>query len=155
VSAESARLRYLADAVSTATPAQRIVMLYDRLSLDIERAATAVEDEHDLAGHVGHTRHAQQIIAELRASLDMNIWAGAEDLAGLYGYLLRELINAHAEPDAAQLRSLGTIVTGLRESWFAAAEQLNMATTAPLNSSTASTAPSSARVPATSGAWVG
>jgi flagellar protein FliS len=162
VSAESARLRYLTNAVSTASPAQRIVMLYDRLTLDITRAAAAAEDETDLAGHVGHTRHAQQIVAELRASLDLNIWDGADNLAGLYGYLLRELINAHAQPDPAALRALGEIVTDLRASWFAASEQLNVAATLPslpiaaVAAAAADAAPvSPERVPATSGAWVG
>ena len=39
--AADARARYLADAVATATPAKRIVLLYDRLWLDIQRAQAA------------------------------------------------------------------------------------------------------------------
>jgi phosphoenolpyruvate synthase/pyruvate phosphate dikinase len=38
MSAASLRARYLGDAVATASPQQVLVMLYDRLALDLERA---------------------------------------------------------------------------------------------------------------------
>ncbi len=87
MSAQAARLRYLTDKVSTATPAQLIVMLYDRLGVDIERAASA-QVEGDLAGVSAALLHAQQIVSELRASLDTSAWSGAENLASLYQYML-------------------------------------------------------------------
>jgi flagellar protein FliS len=143
------RLRYLADSVATATPAQRVVMLYDRLSLDIERAATAAETAASVdAGaapttdHVSHVRHAQQIVAELMSSLDVTVWSGAHDLASIYGYLIIEFIAAHRRPDAARLRATGVIVADLRSAWFTAAQKLAQAGT-PAD-----------RVPVTSGAWV-
>ncbi len=139
MSTDPARLRYLADAVATATPAQRIVMLYDRLGLDIERAA-AVAGVPFAPGT--HLRHAQRIVAELMTSLDTSAWSGAEDLASLYGYLLRELISANAEPDAIRLRAAGRIVADLRSSWFAAGQEL------------AETAAPAPRVAVVSGAWV-
>ncbi len=38
MSAAALRARYLGDAVATASPQQLLVMLYDRLALDLERA---------------------------------------------------------------------------------------------------------------------
>jgi flagellar secretion chaperone FliS len=120
VSTDAGRLRYLANAVSTATPAQRIVMLYDRLGLDIERAASV-----EMGGEASpHVRHAQQIVAELLSSLDSSVWAGADDLAAIYGYLLTELIGCNTEPDPERLRSVGAIVADLRSSWHEAGQQI-------------------------------
>jgi flagellar protein FliS len=121
VTTNPARLRYLADAISTATPAQRIVMLYDRLTLDIERAAVAADEGVTSP----HARHAQQIVAELLSSLDGSTWSGAPDLAGIYGFVLSELIGASSAPNAARLRAAGKIVAELRTSWFEAGQKLN------------------------------
>lgn len=120
--ADAARARYLADAVATATPAKRIVLLYDRLWLDIQRGLAA-QDCADPAGR-DHLQHAQQIVAELLGSLDPTAWAGAENLASLYGYLLRELIAELIEPRAGRLANITRIVSDLRASWQQAEEKL-------------------------------
>jgi len=122
VPADPARARYLADAVATATPARRIVLLYDRLWLDVQRAQAA-QDCGDLAAR-DHLQHAQQIIAELLGSLDVTTWPGAADLASLYSYLLRELIGEVIEPRPGRLASVTRIVSSLRETWQQAEAQL-------------------------------
>ncbi|HEX4728257.1 MAG TPA: flagellar protein FliS, partial [Jatrophihabitans sp.] len=65
--AADARARYLADAVATATPAKRIVLLYDRLWLDIQRAQAGLDSADPTARD--HLQHAQRIVAELLGSL--------------------------------------------------------------------------------------
>ncbi|HST48201.1 flagellar export chaperone FliS [Jatrophihabitans sp.] len=120
--ADPARARYLADAVATATPARRIVLLYDRLWLDIQRAQAA-QDCGDLTAR-DHLQHAQQILAELLGSLDVTAWTGAADLASLYSYLLRELIGEVIEPRPGRLATVTRIVSTLRESWQQAEAQL-------------------------------
>jgi flagellar protein FliS len=122
VPADTARARYLADAVATATPARRIVLLYDRLWLDIQRAQAA-QDCGDAAAR-DHLQHAQQIVAELLGSLDVAAWSGAADLASLYSYLLRELISEVIEPRPGRLAAVTRIVTDLRTSWQQAEAQL-------------------------------
>jgi flagellar protein FliS len=123
--AADARARYLADAVATATPAKRIVLLYDRLWLDIQRAQAA-PDPTASAGPTGrdHLQHAQQILSELLGSLDTSAWTGAADLAALYGFLLRELIGEGLEPQPGRLAAVSRIVADLRSSWQQAEEQL-------------------------------
>jgi flagellar protein FliS len=111
-----AQLRYLADAVSTASPVQLLVMLYDRLVLDIRRAADAQDSGENIVA-TEHIRHAQQIIAELMSSLRTEAWEGADDLASLYTFTLQELISVNLNPDPSRLRKVETIVTGLRDSW--------------------------------------
>jgi flagellar protein FliS len=125
--AADARARYLADAVATATPAKRIVLLYDRLWLDIQRAQAA-QDCADPAAR-DHLQHAQRIVAELLGSLDTAAWAGAADLAGLYGFLLQQLLNESMESQPGRLATVSRIVADLRSSWQQAEEQLADPTT--------------------------
>jgi flagellar secretion chaperone FliS len=154
VTTDAGRLRYLADAVSTATPAQRIVMLYDRLGLDIERAASS-ETGPTAAPHV---LHAQQIVAELMSSLDGSVWRGADSLAAIYGFLLRELGANITAPQPTRLRALGAIVAELRMTWFEAGQQLaNGVAPTPTKSGSKSksASKSTSQSPPTVGAWVG
>ncbi|MGI8666928.1 MAG: flagellar export chaperone FliS [Jatrophihabitans sp.] len=120
--ADAARARYLADAVATATPAKRIVLLYDRLWLDIQRGQAALDCADPAARD--HLQHAQQIVAELLGSLDGSAWTGAADLASLYSYLLRELIAEAVLPRPGRLAGITRMVADLRSSWQQAEEAL-------------------------------
>jgi flagellar protein FliS len=123
VSTQLARQRYLADRVHTATPAQLIVMLYDRLAVDIQRAITAQLDG-DPAAASAPLLHAQQIVTELHSSLDPSAWSGGDDLAALYRYVLFALMHARSTPDPDALQALAKIVSDLGSSWRAAAAEL-------------------------------
>ena len=105
------RQRFLQDRVLTATPAQRVVMLYDRLALDLARGRT----EPAAAGE--HLSHAGRIVAELLGSLDPTAGGPAANLAALYGYLLRTILQAQLSADLAGLPALESMVSALRESW--------------------------------------
>lgn len=109
---DEARARYLRDKVLTATPAQRVVLLYDRLGLDLTLADGA-ENDHSARQHVSH---AMQIVAELRASLDVTAGGPAENLAAIYGYLLRALLGAQAG-DNGRLAEARRMVGSLRDAW--------------------------------------
>jgi flagellar protein FliS len=123
--AADARARYLADAVATATPAKRIVLLYDRLWLDIQRAQAAFDSgaSAEPSGR-DHLQHAQQIVAELLGSLNTEAWTGAADLAALYGFLLQQLLNEAMQPQPGRLATVSRIVADLRSSWQQAEERL-------------------------------
>jgi flagellar protein FliS len=114
------RARYVADAVSTASPARLLVMLYDKLALDLGQSEDAFR-----AGDAVHGRdraaHAQEIVFELMSALEADAWEGGPKLASLYSFLVAELTKAivGADPDViAQCREL---VAPLREAWHAAA----------------------------------
>jgi flagellar protein FliS len=114
------RDRYLTDSVTTASPAKLLVMLYDRLLLDLVRAGTAL-DEGDRQAGSGHLLHAQEIVIELRTSLRLDGWDGAVDLAKIYGFLLGELIGANIQADAAKVADCRSIVEPLVTAWREAA----------------------------------
>jgi flagellar secretion chaperone FliS len=132
---DEVRARYLRDRVLTATPAQRVVMLYDRLGLDLNLAEAAADtDAHTTATHLAH---ALEIVAELHASLDLDAGGPAANLSSIYTYLLGELLAVRGG-EVHRLPALRTIVTTLADAWSGAAEQLAGQTAA-----------------APAGAWVG
>jgi flagellar protein FliS len=124
--ADAARLRYLADAVATASPARRVVLLYDRLWLDLERAGPAMSGNDPIAAG-NELLHAQQILAELLGSLDPSGWSGAANLADLYAYLLGELSAVIGDHDRPRLEHAARIVSDLRSTWQQAELQLQAA----------------------------
>jgi len=123
MSTASLRARYLGDRVATASPQQLLVMLYDRLALDLERGEDAlVRGDRDAARE--QLQHAQEIVLELRASLDVDIWDGGPRLAALYGWLVTELIQANVKGDLRRVRDCRKVVEPLRDAWREAAASL-------------------------------
>jgi flagellar protein FliS len=114
------RARYLADSVSTASPARLLVMLYDRLVLDLGQAEEALRAGDRETG-AARLEHAQDIVMELHSSLDQSVWDGAAGLAGLYGFLISELIRANVRADADLAASCRALVEPLRDAWRQAA----------------------------------
>jgi flagellar protein FliS len=112
--------RYGDDAVSTASPQRLLVLLYDRLSLDLRRAHQA---QVDGAREVAHSNlgHAQEIVAELLSSLDTTVWDGARDLSRLYTWLMTQLTKANVRMDASITADCLRVVEPLREAWTVAA----------------------------------
>ena len=123
MSTASLRARYLGDSIATASPQQLLVMLYDRLALDLERAEAALE-AGDKPGAGPLLQHAQEIVIELRASLKVELWDGAPRLAALYDWLLTELIQANIRGDLRRVGDCRRIVEPLREAWRGAAASL-------------------------------
>jgi flagellar secretion chaperone FliS len=114
------RDRYLQDSVSTASPGKLLVMLYDRLVLDLLQGEEALRGgERELAND--KINHAQEIILELRTTLDVDAWSGGAGLAALYGFLLTELIQGNVKRDADRVAACRGIIEPLRDSWREAA----------------------------------
>lgn len=114
------RDRYLQDSISTASPGKLLIMLYDRLVLDLGQGEEALRNNQREVAHDKLT-HAQEIIIELRVSLDVEAWAGAPGLANLYGFLLTELIGANIARDADRVAACRGLVEPLRDAWREAA----------------------------------
>ncbi len=128
-SLDRAKQQYLAQQVASASPERLLVLLYDRLLVDVDRAAAA-QDAGDWNGAGGHLTHAQRIVAELSATLT-DAWDGAADLRGLYTYLTGRLISANISRDRAATAECRDIVAPLREAWHLAAQQTAAAAGSP------------------------
>jgi len=118
-SVRSARDAYRRDAVQTATPAQRLVMLFDRLVLDLRRAQEALEG--GVLRAAPHISHAQEILVELMSSLRTDAWDGAEQLLGLYAWANARLTDVRLSGDAAGIAPVIELVEPLRDAWRDAA----------------------------------
>jgi flagellar protein FliS len=124
------RQRYVADSVTTASPARLVVMLYDRLLLDLHRAETALRDGRRRDAEEP-LRHAQEIVLELRTSLDIEVWDGAAGLASLYTWVFSELVQAVVGGDAERVLACRSAVAPLRQAWVEAAVDLVATADAP------------------------
>jgi flagellar protein FliS len=114
------RAAYMDASVATASPARLLVMLYERLVLDVRMALQAQQKgDHQEAHH--QLVHAQDIILELRASLDVDAWEGGPGLASIYDFLHVQLIRANIKRDAATTESCLLLVEDLCATWRQAA----------------------------------
>lgn len=118
----AARAAYLDASVATASPAKLLVMLYERLVLDVRRGLEA-QQAGDLAESHNQLVHAQEIVIELRSSLRTEVWDGGPALASIYDFLHTQLIKANIAKDPAITQSCLTMVTDLCDSWRDAALQ--------------------------------
>jgi flagellar protein FliS len=122
------RAAYLESTVATASPARLLLLLLERLELDAQRAHGAQLAEDFESAH-RHLLHAQEIVLELSSTLDAAAFAGGAELAGLYGWLHRELVRANVTRDPTVTASCMPIITDLARMWRDAAAQ-SMATVA-------------------------
>jgi len=120
MTASHLRDRYLQDSINTASPGKLLLMLYDRLVLDLMKGEEALRGDDREQAHERIT-HAQEIVLELRTSLDVEAWSGAPALANLYGWMLTELIGANIAKDADRVAACRALVEPLRDAWREAA----------------------------------
>jgi flagellar protein FliS len=120
MTAPNLRDRYLQDSITTASPGRLLIMLYDRLVLDLMKGEEALRAGEREMAHERIT-HAQEIILELRTTLDLEAWSGAPGLASLYGFLLTELIGANIARDADRVAACRSLIEPLRDAWREAA----------------------------------
>lgn len=114
------RAAYQNAAIATASPARLLVMLYERLVLDVERALAA---QHAGNREEAHRQlvHAQEIVLELRSSLKVELWDGAPMLASIYDFLYLQLVKANVTKDASITEGCLGLVTDLCATWREAA----------------------------------
>jgi len=95
---QSARTAYQGNAVATASPARLLVMLFERLVLDVERGQAAL-----LTGRRDEMNrqfvHAQAILTELQSTLEVDAMPGGPEMLALYDYVQRQLIKANVSGD--------------------------------------------------------
>lgn len=120
MSIQNPRNTYLAATIQTASPAQLLVMLCERLVVDVERAADALRRGEPSEAHAP-LLHAQDIVLELNSSLKTDAWDGAAGLASLYDYLYSQLIKANVSKDLATAEDSLALVGTLRDTWREAA----------------------------------
>ena len=120
---QALRNRYVSDSVATAPPSRLLVMLYDRLVLDLMKGEEALRAGAREQAHEQLT-HAQEIIMELRTTLDTSAWSGGPGLAALYSYMITELVQANVTADRGKVEVVQGFAEQLRDAWREAAAQV-------------------------------
>lgn len=113
---------YLDASVATASPARLLVMLCDRLVLDLTRGLDAQRSGELSTAH-RELLHAQEIVLELRASLRTAEWEGGPGLASLYDFLHLELVRANITKEPRITEGCLGLVSDLAATWREAALQ--------------------------------
>ena len=112
---------YFRAQVESASPLQRVVMLYDGAVSFLEDAARQM-DLRDYEGAPLLNIRAQNIIMELQGVLNMKEGGEmAARLHALYAYFLRRLIAANSKRDSAALLEIAERMKEMRGSWAALA----------------------------------
>lgn len=110
------RNRYAREAVTTASPAQLVVMLYDRLLKDLNDAEKGL-GAHDIQASHNALIHAQDIVNELNATLDTSAWKEGEALRRLYEYVIEQLMTANLEKKAEHIHNAREVLEPIRDAW--------------------------------------
>lgn len=122
-SAGSQRSRFADGAIDTASGSQVVVMCFDRLERDLDGALAALEaTEHEQTNAL--LRHAQDLLAEMVAMLDLDAWDNAVALLSVYDYLLRRLAQANTFKDAAAVREARHLIGEIGDGFRGAAAEL-------------------------------
>ena len=113
---------YFANQVQTASPEQLLLMLYDG-ALRFLRQARQNLDEGDRIGTLEKKSRAVAILTELSNTLDFEQGGEiAENLDGLYWYMIRELTQANTKDASEPLQVAENILEELRDGWVQAIE---------------------------------
>ena len=116
----NAQSAYRDNAVATASPARLLVMLVERLVLDVERGLAAQRDEDWPRAHQ-HLMHAQDVVVELASSLDVAAMPGGRELAALYEYLRARLVLANVRRRTSVTEEALGLARQLCDTWREAA----------------------------------
>lgn len=119
------RKRLLEEQVSLATPVERLMMIWERLMLNLDQAREAMgAGEHERANT--ELLSAQQILVILSGTLDQS-WDGAANLGALYRFCWEKLVAANVQWDKGQLEEATDILAQLYEAWGKAAADVQPA----------------------------
>ena len=108
---------YQINDISTSSPGQLVLMMYDGALQAVNQAIHCMAGK-DIAGQSKHILKAQDIVNELSLALDMKQGGQvSKTLEQLYQFVLNQLIQANIKSDTMYLESVIKVLTPLREAW--------------------------------------
>lgn len=123
MSAGSAEMNYRTAAMQQATPAGLMVILYDLLTADLQRAIAAME-EGVIEGRSRYLKHALLVLQILQGSLDLSNGGTMEhSLWRFYAHLRTQIMAAQFRSDPAILQQQIVLILDVRGAWHQAEHQ--------------------------------
>jgi len=107
--------QYQYNSIMSASPERLVLMLFEGAIKFVKLARKAIL-EKDIAGANNNLTRAQDIIAELDRSLDMS-YDISQNLAGIYDFLYRRLVDANVKKDAELLDVVESMLKELKDTW--------------------------------------
>jgi flagellar protein FliS len=109
--------RYREAELSSASPGQLVVMLFDKILLTLRRARLAAE-ARQIEDRVEQLLKANEMITELRISLDFEQGGAiSQNLDALYAFSLRQLFEASRSGDVTKIDGVSRIMGELRDAF--------------------------------------
>ena len=106
---------YKQNSVTTASPGELTLMLYNGCIKFLGKAKAAMEQKN-IQDKNYNIQRSQAIIAELMSTLNMDIEISKQMLP-LYEYMNRRLIEANIKNDPAIIEEVEGLVTEFRDTW--------------------------------------
>ncbi|HZG74059.1 MAG TPA: flagellar export chaperone FliS [Chondromyces sp.] len=107
--------KYANNSVTTASPGELTLMLYNGCLKFIHQAKKAI-NEKNIESKNTNIQKAQAIIQELMVTLNMDIEI-SKNMMSLYDYMNRRLIEANIQNDVAILEEVEGLVIEFRDTW--------------------------------------
>ncbi len=111
----TAQNAYKQNSVTTASPGELTLMLYNGCLKFLNKAKLAIQ-ENNIQDKNTNLIKAQAIISELMATLNMDIEVSKNMLA-LYEYMNRRLVEANIQKDISIIQEVEGLVTEFRDTW--------------------------------------
>ena len=110
-------LTYRKAAVESASPIGLVILLYDTLVGDIQRAIEAMK-AGDIEKRTGQIVHAFQVLQQLECDLNMSDGGQtAKDLSRLYRHIRAKLLEAQLKQSVEILTAQIDLVLQVRQAW--------------------------------------
>ncbi|KSU59835.1 flagellar protein FliS [[Bacillus] enclensis] len=106
---------YQNNSVSTASPGELTLMLYNGSLKFIHIAKKAIEEKNIELKNT-NIQKAQAIVSELMVTLNTNLEI-SQNLMSLYDYINRRLTDANVKNDCAILEEVEGLITEFRDTW--------------------------------------
>jgi len=111
----TAQNAYKQNSVTTASPGELTLMLYNGCLKFLNKAKLAIQEKNIQEKNTNLIK-AQAIISEFMATLNMDIEVSKNMLA-LYEYMNRRLVEANIQNDVSIIEEVEGLVTEFRDTW--------------------------------------
>lgn len=108
--------KYMQQSVTTMTPAQLLIALYDKAITEINKAIIFIEENNIPKAHNSITR-VSEIIDTLDANLKVK-YEISDSLATLYQYFRERLVEANVKKDTEILKEILPMIQEIRDAFF-------------------------------------
>jgi len=104
-------------AVESASPAGLVILLYDRLVVDLQQAIASMRSG-SIESRCLHLKHGFQVLQQLQSMLNMEQGgAAAQSLCDFHNYAQAQMLQAQIRQSAEMLEQLIALVLQVRQAW--------------------------------------